>query len=61
MSVILIEYFTGKASDIATNPILSLCGNGEISEIVKVDENEPKKKTFRFFSMLFRKKLQELD
>ncbi|WP_341787836.1 phenylalanine--tRNA ligase subunit beta [Rickettsia endosymbiont of Cantharis rufa] len=36
--------FTEKALDIATNLILSICGNGEVSEVVKVGEKESKKK-----------------
>ncbi|AFB21159.1 phenylalanine--tRNA ligase subunit beta [Rickettsia canadensis] len=40
--------FTEKALDIATNLILSICGNGEISEIVKVGEKELKKPPLDF-------------
>ncbi|MCZ6909194.1 MAG: phenylalanine--tRNA ligase subunit beta [Rickettsia endosymbiont of Ixodes persulcatus] len=40
--------FAEKALDIATNLILSICGNGEISEIVKVGEKEPQKKPLDF-------------
>ncbi|MCC8406750.1 MAG: phenylalanine--tRNA ligase subunit beta [Rickettsia endosymbiont of Sceptobius lativentris] len=40
--------FTEKALDIATNLILSICGNGEVSEVVKFGEKEPQKKTLDF-------------
>ncbi|MFW0027076.1 MAG: phenylalanine--tRNA ligase subunit beta [Rickettsia conorii subsp. raoultii] len=40
--------FTEKALDIATNLILSICGNGEVSEVVKVGEKESKKKPLDF-------------
>ncbi|WP_347938739.1 phenylalanine--tRNA ligase subunit beta [Rickettsia oklahomensis] len=40
--------FTEKALDIATDLILSICGNGEISEIVKVGKKEPKKSPLDF-------------
>lgn len=40
--------FTEKALDIATNLILSICGNGEVSEVVKFGEKEPQKKPLDF-------------
>ncbi|MCC8467725.1 MAG: phenylalanine--tRNA ligase subunit beta, partial [Rickettsia endosymbiont of Eriopis connexa] len=40
--------FTEKALDIATNLILSICGNGEVSEVVKCGEKEPQKKPLDF-------------
>ncbi|WP_032138574.1 phenylalanine--tRNA ligase subunit beta [Rickettsia tamurae] len=40
--------FTEKALDIATNLILSICGNGEVSEVVKVGEKESQKKSLDF-------------
>ncbi|WP_218461009.1 phenylalanine--tRNA ligase subunit beta [Rickettsia sp. TH2014] len=40
--------FTEKALDIATNLILSVCGNGEVSEVVKCGEKEPQKKPLDF-------------
>ncbi|MCX4079677.1 phenylalanine--tRNA ligase subunit beta [Rickettsia rhipicephali] len=40
--------FTEKALDIATNLILSICGNGEVSEVVKVGEKESQKKPLDF-------------
>ncbi|KIJ89256.1 phenylalanine--tRNA ligase subunit beta [Rickettsia asembonensis] len=40
--------FTEKSLDIATNLILSICGNGEVSEVVKFGEKEPQKKPLDF-------------
>lgn len=40
--------FTENALDIATNLILSICGNGEVSEVVKVGEKESKKTPLDF-------------
>ncbi len=40
--------FTEKALDIATNLILSICGNSEVSEVVKFGEKEPQKKPLDF-------------
>ncbi|QQV75049.1 Phenylalanine--tRNA ligase beta subunit [Rickettsia tillamookensis] len=40
--------FTEKALDIATNLILSICGNGEVSKVVKFGEKEPQKKPLDF-------------
>lgn len=40
--------FTEKALDIATNLILSICGNGEVSKVVKVGEKESQKKPLDF-------------
>ncbi|HJD54540.1 MAG TPA: phenylalanine--tRNA ligase subunit beta [Rickettsia endosymbiont of Proechinophthirus fluctus] len=40
--------FTEKALDIATNLILSICGHGEVSEVVKVGEKESQKKPLDF-------------
>ncbi|MCX4083710.1 phenylalanine--tRNA ligase subunit beta [Rickettsia hoogstraalii] len=40
--------FTEKALDIAANLILSICGNGEVSEVVKFGEKEPQKKPLDF-------------
>ncbi|AGJ01938.1 phenylalanine--tRNA ligase subunit beta [Rickettsia prowazekii] len=48
--------FTEKALNIATNLILSICGNCEVSEVVKVGEQEPQKNPLDF-SVYFLEKI----